>query len=108
MPVFICEKCGRLDNSANDNNFWQSQGNKGLEKEGKPYLLEFEDPYFNTHSCCSLCCKGINYLNSTGHFNGGNPEYISDYTYKDVLDKGWDLSGLYNYKEIMERDYYDT
>ncbi len=36
MPTFICEKCGRLDNSANTNNYWDAMGNKYTEQSGEP------------------------------------------------------------------------
>ena len=61
MPVFICEKCGKLDNSANTNNFWQACANIEKIKEGKDPVQKYSDEYFDTHICCALCCKGLQY-----------------------------------------------
>ena len=103
MSIFICEKCGRLDNSANNNNFWISRSNKILKEP----LVTYKDEYFNTHSCCALCCKGLVYSDGsisdkfTGEDKCGT---VSSKTYKEILEDGEDLSMVFNYGEIMERD----
>lgn len=106
MPVFICEKCGKLDNSANHNNFWSAMGNKSLLKEKRDIMFHYDNSYFETHECCALCCKGLQYHDGSGknHFNGDEYETVSDKTYKEILSVGQDLSMCYNYQEIIERD----
>lgn len=61
MSIFICEKCGKLDDTALSNNYWHAHANQSLKSMGEEirifYKLEFE--YFETHVCCSDCCDGI-------------------------------------------------
>ena len=63
MSIFICEKCGNIDNTACSNNYWHVAGNKYYKSVNKPikiyYRPEFE--YFEDHMCCSKCCEGIIY-----------------------------------------------
>lgn len=68
MGVFICEKCGRLDNTACGNNYWHASRNKrrkaNKEEIDRSYKKDFE--YFEDHVCCSDCCKGVPYLDGSG------------------------------------------
>ena len=63
MGIFICEKCGKLDNTACGNNYYTAKRNKFLLKSGRTiepsYKSEYE--YFETHSCCSDCCVDVEY-----------------------------------------------
>ncbi len=44
--LFVCEKCGAIDDSARENNF--TNVTYGFEN--------YEDDYFNKHICCTECC----------------------------------------------------
>lgn len=61
MSTFICEKCGNVDNSATNNNYWHVFRNKRRLSDGylieQLYQSEFE--YFETHYCCEKCCDGV-------------------------------------------------
>lgn len=68
MGIFICEKCGKLDNTACNNNYWHASGNKYRQSKGEGldryYKPEFE--YFENHVCCSDCCEGVTYEDDSG------------------------------------------
>lgn len=68
MSIFICEKCGCLDNTALNNNYWHAAGNKYKKKEGKLLDISYspEFAYFEDHVCCSECCDGITYKDGSG------------------------------------------
>ena len=84
MSVFICEKCGRIDNSANSNNFWQAFGNKSKLKRGEPIIPKYDNEFFDTHPCCALCCKGIKYKDgSPTRFTGDSYECVTEKTWKE-------------------------
>ena len=73
MSVFICEKCGKLDNTACSNNYWHARGNQCLKEEGKDIRIGFkpEFKYFEDHLCCSDCCKGVTYRDGSGVLGNG-------------------------------------
>ena len=48
MPLFICNKCGCIDNTAMDNTYWLIQM---YEPEEKLY----SDEWYNTHPVCTEC-----------------------------------------------------
>lgn len=68
MSIFICEKCGKLDNTACSNNYHHANMNKYREQKGKKidicYKPEFL--YFENHACCSDCCEGVTYSDFSG------------------------------------------
>lgn len=68
MSIFICEKCGYLDNTACGNNYWHASGNKYRKREGLPLDISYspEFQYFEDHVCCSECCNGITYKDGSG------------------------------------------
>lgn len=73
MSIFICEKCGKLDNSACSNNFWHARRNKYRQSNEEEidisYKSKFE--YFENHVCCSDCCDGIIYSDNSGVITKG-------------------------------------
>ena len=68
MSIFICEKCGKIDNTACNNNYWHAAGNKYKESKNEPIDTSFkpEYAYFETHVCCSDCCDGLVYKDNSG------------------------------------------
>jgi len=68
MSIFICEKCGNIDNTALHNNYWHAAGNKYYKSINKPIRISYkpEYEYFEDHVCCSLCCDGIEYRDGSG------------------------------------------
>lgn len=104
MPTFICEKCGRLDNSANTNNYWYAMGNKYAEQKSESISPHYTDDYFNNHVCCALCCKGLQYIDGSGknHFSGDKFDCVTDYTYKEADEQT--LKSCSNIRFIQERD----
>lgn len=68
MSIFICEKCGKLDNTACSNNYWHALMNKHRRKDGKEIDICFkpEFEYFENHVCCSDCCDGVTYSDDSG------------------------------------------
>lgn len=60
MSVFICEKCGCLDNTALHNNYWMVIGNK------HGFGVRFKDTYYNDHACCQWCCLGVEFEDGSG------------------------------------------
>lgn len=68
MGVFICEKCGKLDNTACSNNYWHASMNKYRKSKGEEMDICFkpEFSYFENHVCCSDCCDGIVYCDNSG------------------------------------------
>lgn len=74
LSIFICEKCGKLDNTACNNNYWHARMNKYRQSEGKTidrcYKPKFE--YFETHVCCSDCCEGVTYNDDSGVLQKGD------------------------------------
>lgn len=95
MPSFICEKCGKVDNSACANNYWHARSNKYLKSNGKEnkistsYKSEFA--YFEDHVCCSDCCDGIVYYDDSGVISKetgitlGNLKHWSEYGSKENI-----------------------
>lgn len=105
MSAFICEKCGRIDNSANHNNYWVAMGNKHKLSENKTIEPHFTDEYFNTHACCAECCKGLGYVDGSegNYFNGDSIGCISEKTYKEIGLES--LKGeVSNWEIIKEQD----
>ena len=74
MSVFICEKCGKLDNTACSNNYWQAIMNKYRESKGEKIDICFkpEFSYFENHICCSDCCDGVTYCDGSGTLHNGD------------------------------------
>lgn len=68
MSIFICEKCGKLDNTACGNNYWLAHMNKHRQKNGEKLEIYFkpEFSYFETHVCCSDCCEGVTFSDDSG------------------------------------------
>lgn len=68
MSIFICEKCGKLDNTACSNNYWHAAMNKYRQSQGKELDISFKPQfeYFETHVCCSDCCDGVIYKDDSG------------------------------------------
>ena len=66
MSIFICEKCGKLDNTACGNNYWHVAMNKYLQSKGEKLDISYQSKfsYFENHACCSDCCEGL-FLSST-------------------------------------------
>lgn len=61
MSVFICLKCGSLDNSAMKNNYHSCSKKGGLGL--------YSDPFYNLYPCCTACTpdfKGNDELPSAG------------------------------------------
>lgn len=78
MSSFICEKCGCIDNTACDNNYWIVIGNRDAKKRGvKPFItLAKEFEYYNEHICCSDCCKGVAFDDHSGVISKGWHNYF--------------------------------
>lgn len=68
MSVFICEKCGKLDNTACSNNYYHALMNKYREADGREISTCFKPKfsYFENHVCCSDCCEGVTYIDDSG------------------------------------------
>lgn len=68
MSIFICEKCGKLDNTALSNNYYHAIGNKYRQSQGEKLRICFkpEFAYFENHVCCSDCCEGIEFNDGSG------------------------------------------
>lgn len=94
MSSFICEKCGKVDNSACANNYWHAFRNKYRSKGEEldtSFKPEFE--YFEDHMCCSDCCDGIVYRDDSGVISKetgitlGDLKHWSEYGSKeDILE----------------------
>lgn len=67
MGIFICEKCGKLDNTACNNNYYIALINRHRKSEGEK-CISFKDgfEYFETHFCCSDCCDGLAFKDGSG------------------------------------------
>lgn len=74
MSTFICEKCGRLDNTACGNNYWHAIINKYREEKCEKIIICFkpEFSYFENHVCCSDCCEGVAFYDNSGTLQKGN------------------------------------
>lgn len=68
MACFKCSKCGEVDNSANDNNYWHARTNRQLIEENKPIRVMYkpEHIYFETNVCCTKCCSGVRFKDDSG------------------------------------------
>ena len=68
MGIFICEKCGKLDNTAHNHNYHLASGNKRRILAGKKPNTHFkpEFAYFENHVCCSDCCNGLIFSDDSG------------------------------------------
>lgn len=69
VSIFICEKCGKLDNTALNNNYWVVIMAKVQKARGeKPGIHYFKPKYsfFDDHVCCSDCCNGIEFYDGSG------------------------------------------
>ena len=74
MSIFICEKCGKLDNTALNNNYWHAHLNQYLESVGRKIDIAYKPEflYFENHVCCSDCCDGIIYKDNSGKIQIGD------------------------------------
>ena len=83
MSIFICEKCGKLDNTACNNNYWRAFANK--HRQGKGDELDIfckpQFDYFETNVCCSDCCDRIVYRDDSGIIK------------KDWIERHWSKFG---------------
>ena len=93
MSTFICEKCGCIDNSALNNNYWHAKMNKYRHKKGAQIDLCFkpEHDYFEDHMCCSECCTGVTYDDNSGVISQGwhnrfDKEHWSKYGADKILE----------------------
>lgn len=104
MSIFICEKCGKIDNSANRNNYWPARANQYAKRRGDIIRHHYVDEYFDTHTCCALCCKGLIFEDGSGegYFCGDIYDTVTDRTYHD-LDEAT-LKSCENYFDILDRD----
>lgn len=73
MSIFICEKCGKLDNTACRNNYYHAFVNKYREQKGEKLDVCFKPEflYFENHVCCSDCCNGVTYKDNSGILGNG-------------------------------------
>lgn len=108
MGIFICEKCGRLDNTANRNNYWIAMANKYKLKhpeefyDGSTIVNHYKNDYFNTHVCCSICCIGLEFSDgsSSDNYSGDVYGVVTDKTYKEMsIDT---LKACYNYEDFKD------
>lgn len=93
MSLFICERCGKIDNTACSNNYWLAFRNKVLQKKGEALDISFKPRfrYFETHACCSDCCTGIVYVDGSGvikprDIDIENKEHWSKYGKQQMLE----------------------
>lgn len=106
MSCFICEKCGLIDNTDCNNNYWLAIGRKDIDEriiEKNPRFLP-EYRYFENHVTCATCCEGVTYADKSGRYSKGfldieNPEHWSMYSKEKILkDKN-----IVNANEVFER-----
>lgn len=93
MSIFICEKCGKLDNTACNNNYWHAVGNKYRESQGEELDIFYKPQfsYFENHVCCSDCCEGVLYSDDSGTLHNGsidikNKEHWTKYGKEKLLE----------------------
>lgn len=103
MGIFICEKCGKVDNTACSNNYWHASMNKYLQSEGREIDVSYkpEFVYFETHLCCSECCEGIVWKDSGE---------VMQRSYLDIETKHWTEFGkefLLNTACMNAKEYFD-
>lgn len=77
MSIFICEKCGCLDKTALNNNYWHAAGNKHKKKLGEDIDISYapQFSYFEDHVCCSDCCHEVTYKDGSGGLHRTNMRY---------------------------------
>lgn len=98
MSIFICEKCGKLDNTTLNNNYWLAEINKNRIKDGEVISLYFksEFSYFNDHCCCSDCCDGLHFADGSGELKKSG---------RDIKDKEhWTKYGKEKLLELEQRN----
>lgn len=98
MGIFICEKCGRLDNTACGNNYWLAHMNKSRIHAGEQMKCHFkpEYSYFENHVCCSDCCEGVAYSDNSGtirkrYYDIVEKEHWTKYGKEKLLE--WETRG---------------
>lgn len=96
MGLFICEKCGCIDNTACDNTYYIASLNKLKRKKGEEIQPFFkpEFQYFEDHACCTECCKGIEYYDGNKLWEGHEVEerdHWSKYGKEKLLE--WEAQG---------------
>lgn len=112
MSIFICEKCGKLDNTALHNNYWIAKMNQNRKKNGEKTTQYFkpEYAYFNDHVCCSDCCDGILYNDDSGVIKKNESDikdkkHWTEYGKEKLLE--WELKGdgsMVNAKEYFKNN----
>lgn len=98
MSIFICEKCGKLDNTALNNNYWLAFMNKNKVKNGETITTYFKPDftYFNGHVCCSDCCDGLQFSDGSGGIKKNE---------RDIENKKhWSVYGKYELLEWEARN----
>lgn len=98
MPCFICEKCGKIDNTACANNYWHAKFNKLYRNKKEEIDISYkpEFSYFEDHVCCSDCCKDIEFSDGSGT--------ISDLSSITIKDKPhWSEFGKEKLLELESR-----
>ena len=95
MGIFICEKCGKLDNTACSNNYYHATINKYRESKGEEIDKHYKPcfSYFENHVCCSDCCVGVEFSDGSGilykrNIDIENKKHWSEYGKEKLL--GWE------------------
>ena len=112
MSIFICEKCGKLDNTALSNNYWLARMTKIQKEKGENPEPRFksEFSFFEDHVCCSDCCNGIQYHDGSGEITLNpsrdimNKAHWSKYGEEKLLE--WESRGdgsMVNASEFFKR-----
>ena len=91
VGLFICEKCGHIDNTACDNNYRITRLNKYKREKGEEAEQFFkpEFRYFEDHACCTECCKEVEYRDGDKLYNGfelDERDHWSKYGEKKLLE----------------------
>lgn len=99
MGVFICEKCGNIDNTARGNNYWHVAGNLSRLSKGEEIDRMYPDEYeyFETNMCCTHCCRGVPYSDGSGKlgygkFDDEKLQHWTDIGREKILE--WEQSGF--------------
>lgn len=89
MSTFICEKCGRISNSALRGTYWHAEMNLSHISKGEPidksYKPEYE--FFETHHCCDKCADGVEFKDGSGVL------HPTEFTIPDNEMKHWSEIG---------------
>lgn len=111
MGCFICEKCGKIDNTACRNNFWHAHANQAAIRHNEPINVSYkpEFAYFETHPCCSDCCDGIVYDDNSGvihpdRFDIPDKKHWSEYGKEELLE----MQRTNPFSIMNAKEYFDT